>query len=169
MMRPLAARAAMAAATAAALLLASCGDPASSDVATPSAEAPTPAVASPAPAASAGVAEQADARPAGPDAPAFAVLYPGAEPSGAPTLAQGPAGPGGIVIFTTEATPDQVIDFYRQRAEAAGLTSINAMNQGDARGYSAGDGASGRGQLLSVVATPIDGVTSVQLDWSAGR
>ena len=63
-----------------------------------------------------------------------------------------------------------MVAFYRERAEAAGLKSINTMNRGDSMGYAAGDGANGRGQLMSVVATGIEGEpTSVQLSWTAGR
>ncbi len=101
-------------------------------------------------------------------APAFAALYPGAQADAAPVTASGPDGPGGIVTFTTDATPDAVIDFYRQRAEKAGLFPIMAMNQGEARAY----GASARtekGASLQVVAAPDeDGLTSVQLSWSDG-
>ena len=125
------------------------------------------APASPAPAAAAAAA--APAAPAAPGAPAFAVVYPGGETSGPATVARGPDGPGGILSFTTEATPDAVIDFYRQRAEAAGLASVMAMNTGDARAYGAA-AEDGSGKLLRVVATPVeDGPTSVQLDWTAGR
>lgn len=108
--------------------------------------------------------------PAAADAPSFAVIYPGGSPSGPATVAQGPDGPGGIVQFTTDATPEAVIAFYRERAEAAGLKSINTMNRGASAGYSAGDGAAGRGQLLRVIATRVEGEpTSVQLDWTTGR
>lgn len=108
--------------------------------------------------------------PAASGAPDFAVIYPGAKTDGPATVAQGPVGPGGIVSFTTDASPETVIAFYRGRAEAGGLTPITAMNQGKARAYSAGDGATGRGKLLSVVATPVDdGATNVQLSWTAGR
>ena len=66
-------------------------------------------------------------------------------------------------------TRNAVIDFYRQRAEAAGLASVMAMNTGDARAYGAA-AEDGSGKLLRVVATPVeDGPTSVQLDWTAGR
>ena len=100
------------------------------------------------------------------DAPEFAVIYPGGQPKGPPTVAQGPAGPGGILEFTTDASPDEVVAFYRQQAEATGLKPINAMNREDARGYAAGDSG---GRLLNVVATPIDGgSTDVQLSWSSG-
>lgn len=109
------------------------------------------------------------ATPAAPGAPAFAVVYPGGRMDAPATVAQGPSGPGGILVFTTEATPDAVVAFYRAQAESAGLKPITAMNQGEARAFSAGDGAGGRGQLMSVVATPVEGgPTSVQLDWTAG-
>ena len=140
--------------------------------AAPEAEADAPPAETPA-AAAEGAATPAAAsavQPVAPDAPDFAVVYPGGEPQGPPTLAMGPAGPGGILVFTTADTPDKVIEFYRGHAETHGLASIINMTQDGAKAYSAGDGAQGRGQLLSVVATPIEGGgTSVQLDWSAGR
>lgn len=151
------------------MVLAGCGQAA--DEAPPATEAAAavdaavPAVAPPAgsPAAS------SSAAPAAPGAPAFAVVYPGGETSGPATVARGPDGPGGILSFTTEATPDAVIDFYRQRAETAGLASVMAMNTGDARAYGAA-AEDGSGKLLRVVATPVeDGPTNVQLDWTAGR
>lgn len=111
----------------------------------------------------------APAEPAAPNAPAFAVLYPGATVDGAPTLADGASGPGGVLAFTVDATPDQVVAFYKQRAEAAGLAPVMGMNQGDTRAYS----AAGRGEsaaALQVVASPAEGGgASVQLTWSAGR
>jgi len=101
-------------------------------------------------------------------APAFAAVYPGAQIDSPATLASGPTGPGGLVTFTTEATPETVIAFYRQRAEAAGLSPVMAMNQGEARAY----GAAARkenGATLQVVASPgEEGLTSVQLTWSGG-
>lgn len=155
------------------MVLAGCSErpaedaPAAGDVATeasaPAAETVDAATVTP-PAGAAG------ALPAADGAPAFAVIYPGAELKGPATVAQGPAGPGGIVQFTTDADPETVIAFYRQRAEAAGLKQINSMNRGDAQAYSAGDGANGRGQLMQVIATRIEGgPTDVQLDWTTGR
>jgi len=101
-------------------------------------------------------------------APTFAALYPGAQADGAPVAANGPSGPGGLITFSTDAAPEAVVAFYRQRAEQAGLASIMAMNQGEARAY--GAAASGdKGASLQVVASPgEDGLTSVQLSWSAG-
>lgn len=147
------------------LTLAACGKG-------PEAETPAPeaAIAAEAPAASdMATPAAAPAEPAAPNAPVFAVLYPGAQVDGAPTLADGASGPGGVLAFTVDATPDQVVAFYKQRAEAAGLASVMGMNQGDTRAY----GAAGTGvdaAALQVVASPAEsGGASVQLTWSAGR
>jgi hypothetical protein len=156
-----------AAALMAALALAGCSQaPADEAPAAPEAVAAADAAA---PAAAAPAEPAVAAAPAAPGAPAFAVVYPGGAAQGPATVARGPDGPGGILSFTTEAAPDAVIDFYRKRAEAAGLASVMAMNTGDARAYGAA-ASDGSGKLLRVVATPVeDGPTSVQLDWTAGR
>lgn len=109
----------------------------------------------------------AEARLAAPDAPAFAVIYPGGVIDEDAGPAEGETRAGGIVTYVTTASPDAVIAFHRARAEAAGLASVMAMNQGDARAYGAHSTADGGN--LSVFATPgQDGGTSVQLVWSAG-
>ena len=133
---------------------------------------PADAPAEIAPVAAAVAATPEAAAPAAPasidGAPAFAALYPGAQADGPATVANGPTGPGGLITFTTDAAPDAVVAFYRQRAEAAGLAPVMAMNQGEARAY----GAAARkenGATLQVVAAPGEGgLTSVQLTWSAG-
>jgi hypothetical protein len=102
------------------------------------------------------------------DAPDFAAVYPGGVVEAPPTLAAGPSGPGGLVTFTTDAKPEAVIGFYKQRAEAAGLASVMSMNQGDSVAYGAAEVANGA--TLQVVATAMDKApTSVQLTWSAGQ
>jgi hypothetical protein len=153
----------------AALGLAACGQSAPAERPDAAAEAATPAVATAAPEPAAPARSAPAGAPAAPGAPRFAVVYPGGQITAPATVAKGPSGPGGILTFTTDASPDAVVAFYRQQAEAAGLKPISAMNQGDARAFSAGDGAGGRGQLMSVVATPVEGgATSVQLDWTTG-
>lgn len=156
-----------AAALTATMAVAGCGQsPAPGAAASDEAAADTAARVAPEPAAAA--ATTAAAAPAAPGAPVFAVVYPGGTVSGPATTAQGPDGPGGILSFTTDAAPETVIAFYRQRAEAAGLASVMAMNQGEARAYGAA-AEDGSGKLLRVVATPVEnGPTSVQLDWTAG-
>lgn len=134
-------------------------------------EATEPAVAPARPAGAAAVAPSARAvaTAAGTAVPAFAAVYPGGHVSGPQTVANGPDGPGGIVSFTTDADPDAVVAYYRREAEAAGLSSVMAMNQGEARAYGA-TAADQPGTSLRVVADPLDdGSTSVQLTWSAGR
>ena len=126
-----------------------------------------------APEIAAGTATDVAASPAPPagttGVPAFAAVYPGGRTTGPLTVANGPDGPGGIISFTTEADPDTVVAWYRQRAETAGLSSIMGMNQGKARAYGA-MAADNAGKSLRVVADPVDeGTTSVQLTWSTGR
>ena len=111
--------------------------------------------------------EAAPATVATPGAPDYAALYPGALIEGEPTLADGVAGPGGLLTFTTEDEPQAVVDFYKSRAEAAGLSPVMSMNQGEAIAYGAG---SPEGATIQVVASPAEaGGTSVQLSWSAGE
>lgn len=100
--------------------------------------------------------EQGDSLPGAPD---FVSLYPGA-------TAVTPQGQARQVTFTTDALPDTVIEFYRQRAESSGLRPTAAMNQGGARAYGASDQTEG-GHSLQVIAAPTEeGATSVQLSWN---
>ena len=104
-----------------------------------------------------------------PGAPAFAALYPGATMDEPATTAMGDAGEGGLATFHADAAPDQVVTFYRRRAEAAGLASVMGMNQGAARAYGAA-GTQPNGPSLQVVASPVEaGGSSVQVTWSEGR
>lgn len=151
--------------------LAGCGDRSKTEETPPTAEAPaiaektapaeTPAETPPA-------VETAEATPAAPGAPTYAALYPGAALDQPATTAAGPDGEGGLVTFRTPATPDEVVAFYRDRAEQAGLTTVMGMNQGDARAYGAAGGEAGSTNLQVVAAPGDGGETSVQLSWSAG-
>lgn len=124
---------------------------------TPRAESPPPA---PVPAAAAPASE---APASGSDGPAFAETYPGAEIEQA-TLGEADGSDGGLMVFTTEATPEQVVAFYKGKAEAAGLSPTMAMAQGDTHAYGAARPQTGA--TLSVVASPDGERTSVQLSWS---
>ena len=156
-----------------AALPAACGPKAES---TASAEVPEPAASAEAAPPVADVAPTTVATPpapaegsaAAPGAPAFTVLYPGAVLDAPAVTASGPAGPGGVATYTTDADPDAVIAFHRARAEAAGLTTAMAMNQGEARAY--GAASTDGGASFQVVASATEeGPTSVQLTWSAGQ
>ena len=135
-------------------------EPAAPEAAAPATPALAPSTAA-APAPAGGSA-------AAPGAPAFAALYPDGVLDAPAVTASGPAGPGGVATYTTDADPDAVIAFHRARAEAAGLTTAMAMNQGEARAYGAASTDSGASFQVVASATE-DGPTSVQLTWSAGR
>ena len=110
---------------------------------------------------------EADASPAAPGAPVFAVIYPGGAIQPPDEETGDASGPDGVVTYVTSATPDEVVAFHRARAEAEGLASVMAMNQGESRAYGAHDTDSGAN--LSVFATPgEEGGASVQLVWSTG-
>ena len=129
--------------------------------ATAASDAATPAVSSEAD------LSEADASPAAPGAPAFAVIYPGGAIQPPDEETGDAAGPQGVVTDVTSATPDEVVAFHRARAEAEGLASVMAMNQGESRAYGAHDTESGAN--LSVFATPgEEGGAAVQLTWSGG-
>lgn len=162
----------------AAASLASCDrDAAPADTAAPdagSARAEVPSVPNSGAADDAGAAAPASATailPAGDaidGAPAFAVVYPGGVVETTPLTPVAADGAGGGVVFTSAASPDDIVDFYRRKAEAAGLASVMSMNQGETRGYGA-VGASG-GAGLQVVAHPVEpGQTSVQVTWTGGQ
>ncbi len=164
------AAAAFSAALSAGLGLAGCGQNGAPDRAAANTAAPGVATASTTVAAAETAAPVvAAAVPATSGAPAFALLYPGATVTSPATVAQGPEGAGAMVSFTTPASPEDVIAFYRQHAESAGLMSVNSMNRGTARAYGAAAG-DGSGSLLHVVAdAPGDGQTHVQLDWTEAK
>lgn len=134
-------------------------EPATLEDAAPPDAAPTTAATPPVPAGGSAAA---------PGAPAFTVLYPGGVLDAPAVTASGPAGPGGVATYTTDADPDAVIAFHRARAEAAGLTTAMAMNQGEARAYGAARTDSGAGFQVVASATE-EGPTSVQLTWNAGQ
>ena len=151
--------------------LSACGggeSEASSDEAAPeaTADAPAPeAAAAPAVEPAAAAAPPAQAAPL-PGAPQFVALYPGGVVQGEVTAGEAASGEGGIVTFVTAAAPADVVEFYRSRAETSGLSSVMAMTQGDTHAYGARSAQSG--DNLSVVASPVDGQTNVQLSWSSG-
>lgn len=141
-------------------------DPAATADPTTATAAPTTS-ASETPVAPSVASESPAAQPIVEGAPAFAVLYPGGEIEAPATIASSAAGPGGLVAFRSDADPATIVDFYRARAEAAGLSSVMAMNMGEARSYGAAKADAGAN--LQVVASPVEGgQTSVQLSWSAG-
>lgn len=134
-------------------------------------EPPSAAVEAETPAAPAPAAPAAAPLPAGEaieGAPAFAVVYPGGVVETTPLTPVADGGVGGGIVFTSDASPDDIVDFYRRKAEAAGLASVMSLNQGETRGYGAAQSHGGEG--LKVIAYPIEpGRTSVQVTWTGAQ
>ncbi len=94
--------------------------------------------------------------------PAFAPEYPGGITE--TSIAANETGKrGGVYAFNTADGADKVFEFYRGRAEAAGLKTQTNIEAGGARIY----GAQGPAGDISVTAAPQDqGRTHVQVTWS---
>lgn len=98
---------------------------------------------------------------AGPQ-PAFAPAYPGGNV--VTTMSANENGKrGGVYAFTTADAPEKVFQFYRARAEAAGLNSQTNVEAGGSRIY----GAQGPAGDVAITAAPQGpGQTYVQVTWS---
>ncbi len=90
-------------------------------------------------------------------------LYPGATVV-SNISAQGGGNTGGTTIFQAKAAPAAVVDFYRQKAKAAGLSETTAFNAGERVMFSAAQ--AGGGRAISVVATAQADGSQVQLTWT---
>lgn len=150
---------------AAGLLLGACGQGAAEDDTPPArAEAAAAPEAPDGPSEAAGVGESAPS-----ETPAFAAGYPGAQPSPAPD--EPATDLGGSVSFTTNDSPEAVIDFYEARARESGLSTVSALKQGETQAYAAVD-SEGRGATLRVVAAPAEGddsQTQVSVSWTVAQ
>jgi len=150
----------------ASLGIAGCGESGPRAEATGSTEAASEPPTPPASLTDAGDAAAAEAAAAPADNgadPAFTETYPGARVEQA-TRGEAGGADGGLVVFTTDAPAEDVIAFYRDRAETAGLAPTMAMTQGDTHAYGAAHPQTGT--TLSVVASPDGERTSVQLSWT---
>ena len=93
---------------------------------------------------------------AGPD---YAQPYPG---SRVVSTVNAPGDGAGMTTLETDADPDAIITFYRERAEAAGLTPRASMTMGETRQF----GASGPdGTEFNVLVSPQGGRSTVAVTW----
>ena len=90
--------------------------------------------------------------------PDYAPLYPGAKTQGMVTAKNES---GGTVAFETGASPQQVIDFYKQKTAAAGLAEKMNMAAGTGITFMASDDK----KTLQVVAAKTDSGSHVQIFW----
>ena len=105
------------------------------------------------------------AAPAG--LPDFAPAYPGSEMKSTATGIGDAKTNGGMAVFVTPDSPDQVLEFYRQKARAAGLKVQLDADMGAARQFAASDEATGR--LLQVIVSAQAGMTQAQVIWGKNR
>jgi hypothetical protein len=89
-------------------------------------------------------------------------LYPGAKVTASFT-GQGKEGSGGMVTFTTTASPDDVIAFYKQKADALGLAQTMNMDMGGTKSYVAANDKTKR--TMSITATKASDGTTGQVTW----
>jgi hypothetical protein len=99
--------------------------------------------------------------------PDFAPLYPGAQVQSTAAGLGNDEAKGGMVVFTTSDSPDQVMAFYKTKAQANGMAAQLDANMGAARQFAASDEASGRG--LQVIVSGETGATQVQLIWAKNK
>ncbi len=106
---------------------------------------------------------------AGANLPDFAPLYPGGKVEGAiaGVTSENNAAQGGSVIFFTTAAPRQVVDYYRKKAESAGLSTQMDNDMGQALMFAASDDATKRG--LQVIVGAKDGGSHVTLTWATPK
>lgn len=96
--------------------------------------------------------------------PDFAPTYPGGQVQSTASGIGNAQANGGMVVFTTAASPDQVLTFYRGKALASGLKTQLDANMGAARQFAASDEATGRG--LQVIVSGQAGASQVQVIWA---
>lgn len=96
----------------------------------------------------------------------YAPAYPGGA-VGASFMGSSNDGAGGMVTFTTADSPGKVVDFYKARAAAAGLSDVSNMDINGAKMFGAKDGKTGR--TLSIQASVADGKTNVAVTFGTDK
>jgi len=98
--------------------------------------------------------------------PSYVSVYPGAKVTSTVIGAGGGNG-GGMVIYTTDASPDAVIAFHKKQAEGAGLKQTVDMNMQGTLTYAATDEKTKHSMQVTV--TKADGgMTQAEAVWSSG-
>ena len=96
----------------------------------------------------------------------FAPAYPGGE-VGASFSGSSNDGAGGMVTFTTSDSPEKVVEFYKARAAAAGLSDVSTMDINGAKMFGAKDEKTGRS--LSIQASVADGKTTAAVTFGTDK
>lgn len=96
----------------------------------------------------------------------YAPAYPGAKVTTS-MAGNSDEGAGGMVSFETSDSPEKVVDFYKPRAAAAGLTNVSNMDVNGAKIFGASDEATGRS--LGIQASVADGKTTALLTYGTKK
>jgi hypothetical protein len=95
--------------------------------------------------------------------PDFAPLYPGAKVQAAFSSHENGSQAGTVTLLTQSAAAE-IIGFYKQKAQAAGLAETLSMSSGGTQIYAAGNDKTK--QSVQVSAANGNGGTQVQVTWS---
>lgn len=96
--------------------------------------------------------------------PAFAPLYPGARVESVMDGIGNDKAHGGTVVYKIDASPEKVVDFYKDKATAGGFKTEMDSNMGAAHMFAAKDEASG--EAVQVIASASGDGSSVQVIWA---
>ena len=91
--------------------------------------------------------------------PVFARPYPG---SRVVSAVDAPNANAGLVTFETDANPETILAYYRERAQEAGFGGSAVMNVGDTRQFAASNEAGGQ---FNVTIAPNGEVSTVTVAW----
>jgi len=131
--------------------LAACGSKPAAEPAAPAAEAPG------------GIVENTPVQVSKAPRPAWASDYPGSPPQTPPVAIVTDGRADATFSFSTDDSPEEVIAFYRGKAEAAGLAAQQAGNVAAGTTVYAAGGDGGR---LVVAVTPERGQSHVMVTWN---
>jgi hypothetical protein len=97
------------------------------------------------------------------DMPAFAPLYPGAKVMSSVVASNNNGTRGAQVMFSVNASPTDVVAFYKQKVDAAGLPQTMNVQQGDSSMLV----ASKDKKSVAITVTKSDSGSQVQVIWSS--
>jgi len=97
--------------------------------------------------------------------PDFLPLYPGAKVLSSVVTSPDVATRGGSVAFETAAPVSDVVNFYKEKAVAKGLTEVLNLSESDGMTYM----ASKDKMMIQVIATKGKEATAVVLSWTAPK
>jgi dihydrodipicolinate reductase len=97
------------------------------------------------------------------DLPAYAAVYPGAKVQSSVSGMGGET--NGMMTFTTPASADEVMKFYKDRAAAGGLTTTAESRQHQARSFNASKPGARDTVSVTTAPDPAGGGTFVQITY----